>query len=573
MSSSGPDPAPNRLLEAALAYAAGGRKVFPLRPRDKTPLTRKGVKDASSDPGRIRFWWQRWPEANVAIATGGDLLVIDTDSAEAEAWAVAQGLPETATVTTGKGRHRYYRDASGQARNTAGRLYPGVDTRGLGGYVVAPPSVHPSGACYQWTDGLTLADLADAPSWALATAEPSTDAPSPSTPAPIPLGTRNTTLTRLAGELRADGATRAELTAALLAINADRCRPPERERAVRAIAASIAKKAAAPGGAMVRIAKAVLRRDLSPGALALYATRQALLQLEGRRPRQAALAEALGAGLRTVKRWAAELRHADLADYQRPRGKYLRAPAKLLTDPALTVEAKATALHLLALTGRDGMAAVGQETLAKATGRDVSTVKRHLRALRNGRHITAMVAAFDPTLGRRQRTNRYAVVTAAAPVAVEVARGKGPLVTRSEQRRHTRTAQKGPLVTRESKPCNCAIYSAPLPSPSRSRTQLLPAAARAAKPVVSSGSGLRPATVGTHGGDRGAVPAATHGTGSGVAATGPPGGDSGDGGPEVTEAARVLAALRGLQVVYVATLIQRHGLAAATLALSGKAVA
>ena len=263
-----------------------------------------------------------------------------------------------------------------------------------------------------------------------------------------------------------------------------------------------------------------------------------------------------------------------------------RAPAQLLTDPALTVEAKATALHLLALTDREGRAAVGQAALAETTGRDPSTVKRHLRALRNGGHVIAMVAAFDPTLGRRQRTNRYAVVTAAAPVAVGVASQKRNVATHSEQRRHTRAVQKRNVATHESRPYTCAINSAPsavsprTPYPTRRdgpraaqppplplavavnrpQANAVPVAARAATPAVSSNGGPR-AAVGIHGSSGG----------SGVtvaAATGPPG--SSDSEPEVTEAARVLAALRGLAVGYVGTLIKRHGLAAVAVALAAR---
>jgi len=586
VSSNGPD-APNEFLAAALAYAARGWPVFPVRPGRKEPLTRKGFKNATTDPHRIARWWQKWPEANVGIATGGNgPLVVDVDGPAGEAEAANLELPATLTATTGRsdgGRHLYYSDTTGQTRcDHSGKVH----IKGLGGYVVAPPSVHPSGARYRWAGPSWQADpLADAPAWALATAPASTDepAPPPATPPPILETTRNVTLTAIAGGLRTDGLTCAELTAALLGVNAERCRPPLPEREVRAIAKSVSRYPAAPGGATVRIPKAILARDLSPGALALYATRQALAQLTGRRPRQAALAETLGAGLRTVKRWAAELRRADLGEYQRPRGKYLRAPAQLLTDPALTVEKKATALHLCALTDRDGMAAVGQAALAETTGRDPGTVKRHLRALRNGGYITAMVAAFDPALGRRQRTNRYAVVTAGAQQPQALVPKKVPLATHSAQRRHTRAVQKGPLATHESRPYTCAINSAPLdvsiriphptrrdgpraaqPSPlplavavNRPQANAVPVAARAATPAVSSNGGPR-AAVGIHGSG-----------GSGVTeATGPPGG--GDSEPEVTEAARVLAALRGLQVVYVATLIQRHGLAAATLALSGK---
>lgn len=74
------------LLAAALRYASAGWPVFPCTPDGtaapdhKAPLTAHGFKDATTDPARIRAWWHRWPDANVAIATGEpgpDVLDVD----------------------------------------------------------------------------------------------------------------------------------------------------------------------------------------------------------------------------------------------------------------------------------------------------------------------------------------------------------------------------------------------------------------------------------------------------------------------------------------------------------------
>jgi hypothetical protein len=63
--------APSSPLEYALAYAREGFAVFPCKPRDKKPpLTAHGFIDATRDEAQIRQWWTRWPNANVAIATG-----------------------------------------------------------------------------------------------------------------------------------------------------------------------------------------------------------------------------------------------------------------------------------------------------------------------------------------------------------------------------------------------------------------------------------------------------------------------------------------------------------------------
>lgn len=150
------------MKESALYYERMGLAVFPLAPRSKKPLTHNGCKDATTDPGQIDAWWNRWPDANIGIATGsksGGLVVIDLDIDEDKgvngyevltAWQREHGtLPDTAMSITGRGGYHYlYRDAA-QWKNRAG-LYEGVDIRGEGGYIVAPPSIHPNGRRYEW---------------------------------------------------------------------------------------------------------------------------------------------------------------------------------------------------------------------------------------------------------------------------------------------------------------------------------------------------------------------------------------------------------------------------------------
>ena len=151
-------------LTAALAYSRRGWAVFPLN--GKKPATQNGWKDATTDPHVIVGWFAGSPH-NVGIATGpSGLLVVDTDTDEALEWWIAQNPPRTAVATTGRGQHWYYR-AEG-ARSTAGTLAPHVDTRGLGGYVVAPPSRHPeTGALYAWQDLYNGAGVEAAPPWLL----------------------------------------------------------------------------------------------------------------------------------------------------------------------------------------------------------------------------------------------------------------------------------------------------------------------------------------------------------------------------------------------------------------------
>lgn len=135
------DSAPPRLLDAALHYAGFGWPVFPLRPRTKVPATRNGLKDATTDTDRIRAWWQRHPDANIGLPTGHAFDVIDVD--------VPHGVPSLqrllandaqahGRVSTASGGIHFYVAPTGGG-NLAGIL-PGIDYRGKGGYVVAPPS-------------------------------------------------------------------------------------------------------------------------------------------------------------------------------------------------------------------------------------------------------------------------------------------------------------------------------------------------------------------------------------------------------------------------------------------------
>ena len=130
---------------AALAYAAIPWRVVPLR--GKTPLTRHGVKDASSDPQEIVRWWERWPDANVGVATGAPgpqvLDVDDLDALPADLRAKLDGGPCAASR---RGPHFYL---AGQRRGTV--VLDDGELRGCGSCVAAPPSLHPeTGQEYVW---------------------------------------------------------------------------------------------------------------------------------------------------------------------------------------------------------------------------------------------------------------------------------------------------------------------------------------------------------------------------------------------------------------------------------------
>lgn len=256
------------LLSYALQYTQRGWLVLPLHApeeggqcscgkRDcssvgKHPRTPNGLKDASEKMGAIRYWWQKWPHANVGIATGikSGIVVLDIDphhggdDSLTELLRTHGPLPDTwESLTGGGGRHIVFKHPGGLVKNRTG-LASGIDVRGDGGYIVAPPSVHASGHTYAWELSATPGQipLADIPAWLLALLrEPQgSNKPTPSTTQELIFeGNRNTTLTSLAGTMRHRGMGEDAIRAALLEENEQRCQPPLPEPEVRGIAQSV----------------------------------------------------------------------------------------------------------------------------------------------------------------------------------------------------------------------------------------------------------------------------------------------------------------------------------------------
>ena len=156
-------------------------------------------------------------------------------------------LPETLITRTGRGTHVYLKWPTNGAliRNSAGRLGPGLDLRGAGGYAIVPPSVHPSGSTYAFID--ESAKIAVAPGWLLekltqlpAAAELSTSVSEQPGDA-IPKGMRNAALISYAGVMRRKGMTASAIEAGLLAENRERCVPPLATAEVKAIVGSVSR--------------------------------------------------------------------------------------------------------------------------------------------------------------------------------------------------------------------------------------------------------------------------------------------------------------------------------------------
>jgi hypothetical protein len=174
---------------------------------------RFGVTDASRDPELIRFWFEKWPDANLGIATGkrSNLLVLDVDGLSG-AFALDEieheftPLPETLIQRTGKPHGKHYLFSYPDLvsiPNSVGDIGNGLDIRSDGGYIVADPSIHKSGRRYEiesyaaplapppaWFVGLVLASKRAAKMNALA-ASPHPQATSSNYPAFIGDGIRN----------------------------------------------------------------------------------------------------------------------------------------------------------------------------------------------------------------------------------------------------------------------------------------------------------------------------------------------------------------------------------------------
>lgn len=150
----------NEFLEAALLYASKGWRVFPLWPRSKNPATPNGFKDATADEARIREWWGR-RDYNIGIATGNGLCVLDVDDKPKNAvqgsdalrdWEYEHGrISDTVTAISGTGGTHYYFHVGDAKVPSCQSDKIFIDIRCEGGYIVAPPSIHPdTGEPYMW---------------------------------------------------------------------------------------------------------------------------------------------------------------------------------------------------------------------------------------------------------------------------------------------------------------------------------------------------------------------------------------------------------------------------------------
>ena len=214
-------------------------------------LVPRGVLNADTDPQMIREWWAVYPDANVGIATGdaSGAVVLDIDvksGGEASLLNLERKfgqVPDTWTAETGGGGfHFYFRMPAVDIRNSAGAVGPGIDVRGNGGYVIAPPSLHLSGRRYGWAPAFhpRSTPLAMVPAWLLERMAAKHALRTITTlPARINEGERNTWMTAVAGAMRRNGFCADAIYAAIAIENRRRCQPPLDDGELRRIAQSI----------------------------------------------------------------------------------------------------------------------------------------------------------------------------------------------------------------------------------------------------------------------------------------------------------------------------------------------
>jgi len=138
------------LANAARHYARMGWKIIPVQPKGKVPLVKGGVHAATDDLFTVSRWWSQWPNANIGLHCGASRLVaLDFDDPDEpllkeladRAWAINR---------TASGVHLLFGMGQHNLKCSPGGLPPKVHVRGHGGYIIVPPSVHPSGHIYTW---------------------------------------------------------------------------------------------------------------------------------------------------------------------------------------------------------------------------------------------------------------------------------------------------------------------------------------------------------------------------------------------------------------------------------------
>ncbi|MDA0167170.1 bifunctional DNA primase/polymerase [Solirubrobacter ginsenosidimutans] len=282
-----------RLLTAALSYAVAGWPILPLHTpradstcscRDRTctspgkhPRIGHWLTDATTDPLTIAAWWRRWPDANIGMLTG-ELVVLDVDGESGrrslrELQASHDALTATRIATSARGMHLYFRSTGTNVRCSVGRVAPGIDVRGHGGYIVAPPSWHADQVNYRWA---TAHEIGPLPSWLAELLSASAD---PMDREPLPGAVVDV------GSERARRYLEAAVDAELLEVA--RAKPGTRNATLNRAAFRLGQLTGAGLGDRLQLASALLGAAVSAGL--------------GEREARATIASGLSAGERTPR--------------------------------------------------------------------------------------------------------------------------------------------------------------------------------------------------------------------------------------------------------------------------------
>jgi hypothetical protein len=264
------------LMEAALQYGESGWRVFPLKPGGKAPPFMYWREEATTDASRIREWWEKWPDANIGMLCGEKFFVVDRDGPVGSQSLAEVGLDESQLGDTWSansirpegGSHYYFAMPEGLTCNH-NSLLPKLDTKGRGGYIVAPPS-HCSGRRYEWVKGKTPWDVKlGAPPAALielirlqeagkrsgcndGDGRDVCDGRDGSVGTFIYEGERNDRLFRIGAAMRRHGLSAELIQENLLHLNQSSCVPPLDEQEVEKIAASCGRYDAGDNGSRPR---------------------------------------------------------------------------------------------------------------------------------------------------------------------------------------------------------------------------------------------------------------------------------------------------------------------------------
>lgn len=241
-------------------YHNRGLSVIPCEMGTKKPVVPwKKYQTTRPNDVELRTWEKKYPKCNVAVICGAisGMIVLDIDSEEGYRWIKENGhaIPPTPRVESSPGKGHFYFQHPGFPVKNMIRKLPGIDIKGDGGYVVAPPSIHPSGSKYCWVPGYSPADvgLAPCPPWLLDLIKPSEGTPDLTTKGPVHYtslldpehvvtnGMRNKTLASVAGLMRSHGEEVSEILETLMGINKRRCKPSLPWREVAEIARSVSK--------------------------------------------------------------------------------------------------------------------------------------------------------------------------------------------------------------------------------------------------------------------------------------------------------------------------------------------